>query len=191
MFWRKWSDRCPDVGPWTEAVKRSLITLKGLTYAPTGGIIAAATTSLSYFHYYHRTRTHLSLNKDCPQPRHIHRQDYCVPPGGRSASSLRTSRCVNSAVAAQTRLFRVKDRFCNCFSRVQCRPEPMHGGQLRPMFHLADKQSSVAIFTDDPIPRPNGLLSNDKHPGQAYRTGLALAEWLCRTVDRIDPARVC
>ena len=46
MFWRKWSDRCPDVGPWTEAVKRSLITLKGLTYAPTGGIIAAATTSL-------------------------------------------------------------------------------------------------------------------------------------------------
>ena len=28
------------------------------------------------------------------------------------------------------------------------------------------------------------------HPGQAYRTGLALAEWLCRTADRIDPARV-
>jgi GH15 family glucan-1,4-alpha-glucosidase len=45
-FWRVWSDRCPDVGPWTEAVKRSLITLKALTYAPTGGIIAAATTSL-------------------------------------------------------------------------------------------------------------------------------------------------
>jgi GH15 family glucan-1,4-alpha-glucosidase len=45
-FWRPWSDRCPDVGPWTEAVKRSLITLKALTYAPTGGIVAAATTSL-------------------------------------------------------------------------------------------------------------------------------------------------
>jgi GH15 family glucan-1,4-alpha-glucosidase len=45
-FWRQWSDRCPDVGPWTEAVKRSLITLKALTYAPTGGIAAAATTSL-------------------------------------------------------------------------------------------------------------------------------------------------
>jgi hypothetical protein len=29
-FWRGWSDRCPDVGPWTEAVKRSLITLKAL-----------------------------------------------------------------------------------------------------------------------------------------------------------------
>jgi GH15 family glucan-1,4-alpha-glucosidase len=43
-FWREWSDRCPDVGPWTEAVKRSLITLKALTYAPTGGIVAAATT---------------------------------------------------------------------------------------------------------------------------------------------------
>jgi len=45
-FWREWSGRCPDVGPWTEAVKRSLITLKALTYAPTGGIVAAATTSL-------------------------------------------------------------------------------------------------------------------------------------------------
>ena len=45
-FWRQWSDRCPDVGPWTEAVKRSLVTLKALTYAPTGGIVAAATTSL-------------------------------------------------------------------------------------------------------------------------------------------------
>jgi GH15 family glucan-1,4-alpha-glucosidase len=45
-FWRQWSDQCPDVGPWTEAVKRSLITLKALTYAPTGGIVAAATTSL-------------------------------------------------------------------------------------------------------------------------------------------------
>src|SRR5262249_411137 len=45
-FWREWSDRCPDVGPWTEVVKRSLITLKALTFAPTGGILAAATTSL-------------------------------------------------------------------------------------------------------------------------------------------------
>src|ERR1700739_573401 len=45
-FWHQWSDRCPDVGPWTEAVKRSLITLKALTYAPTGGVVAAATTSL-------------------------------------------------------------------------------------------------------------------------------------------------
>jgi GH15 family glucan-1,4-alpha-glucosidase len=45
-FWGQWSDQCPDVGPWTEAVKRSLITLKALTYAPTGGIVAAATTSL-------------------------------------------------------------------------------------------------------------------------------------------------
>jgi len=45
-FWREWSDRCPEVGPWTDEVKRSLITLKALTYAPTGGIVAAATTSL-------------------------------------------------------------------------------------------------------------------------------------------------
>ena len=44
--WRQWSDRCSDLGPWTTAVKRSLITLKALTYAPTGGMVAAATTSL-------------------------------------------------------------------------------------------------------------------------------------------------
>ncbi|SEP63016.1 Glucoamylase (glucan-1,4-alpha-glucosidase), GH15 family [Pseudomonas sp. NFACC02] len=45
-FWRAFSDRCPDVGPWTDQVKRSLITLKAMTYAPTGGIVAAVTTSL-------------------------------------------------------------------------------------------------------------------------------------------------
>jgi GH15 family glucan-1,4-alpha-glucosidase len=45
-LWRGWSDRCPDVGPWTQAVKRSVMTLKALTYAPSGGMVAAATTSL-------------------------------------------------------------------------------------------------------------------------------------------------
>jgi GH15 family glucan-1,4-alpha-glucosidase len=45
-FWRQSCSRCPDVGPWTGIVKRSLITLKALTYAPTGGIVAALTTSL-------------------------------------------------------------------------------------------------------------------------------------------------
>lgn len=45
-WWREWSSRCPDVGSWSQTVKRSLITLKALTYAPTGGIVAAATTSL-------------------------------------------------------------------------------------------------------------------------------------------------
>ncbi|MEK0084827.1 glycoside hydrolase family 15 protein [Benzoatithermus flavus] len=45
-FWREWSGRCAPAGLWTEAVRRSLITLKALTYAPTGGIVAAPTTSL-------------------------------------------------------------------------------------------------------------------------------------------------
>jgi len=45
-YWRDFSGRCPDVGPWTDQVKRSLITLKAMTYAPTGGIVAAVTTSL-------------------------------------------------------------------------------------------------------------------------------------------------
>jgi GH15 family glucan-1,4-alpha-glucosidase len=46
QFWREWSSICKIDGPWAHAVKRSLITLKALTYAPTGGLVAAPTTSL-------------------------------------------------------------------------------------------------------------------------------------------------
>jgi GH15 family glucan-1,4-alpha-glucosidase len=45
-WWDEWSGRCTYDGRWSAEVMRSLVTLKGLTYAPTGGIVAAATTSL-------------------------------------------------------------------------------------------------------------------------------------------------
>jgi GH15 family glucan-1,4-alpha-glucosidase len=45
-FWTKWCRRCSVGGKWAPQVRRSLITLKALTYGPTGGIVAAPTTSL-------------------------------------------------------------------------------------------------------------------------------------------------
>ena len=53
-----------------------------------------------------------------------------------------------------------------------------------PRYLIRDRDRIYGSHCHTPIARHG-------HPGQAYRAGLALAEWLCRTADRIDPARVC
>ncbi len=45
-YWSKWAEKCSPAGRYSEAVQRSMITLKALTYRPTGGVVAAITTSL-------------------------------------------------------------------------------------------------------------------------------------------------
>ncbi|GBU16274.1 MULTISPECIES: glycoside hydrolase family 15 protein [Methylobacterium] len=45
-FWHEWSEGCAQGTPWDAVLKRSLLTLKALIYRPTGGIVAAPTTSL-------------------------------------------------------------------------------------------------------------------------------------------------
>jgi GH15 family glucan-1,4-alpha-glucosidase len=45
-YWRQWASRCRFRGTWRSVVVRSLLTLKALTYSPSGGVVAAATTSL-------------------------------------------------------------------------------------------------------------------------------------------------
>jgi len=45
-FWEKWGERAVDAGAYTDIVRRSLMVLKALTFGPTGGIVAAPTTSL-------------------------------------------------------------------------------------------------------------------------------------------------
>jgi len=87
----------------------------------------------SYFHYYHKTRTHLSLDKDCPESvRYTHRcGQRLFPSGGRwSASSLRTASLLNvlwrpyrdaGFSAEPVRLYK-------CVTRMYWHPKLVHGG---------------------------------------------------------------
>jgi GH15 family glucan-1,4-alpha-glucosidase len=45
-YWEEWASRCTHGGRWHDDIHRSVLTLKALTYAPTGGVVAAPTTSL-------------------------------------------------------------------------------------------------------------------------------------------------
>jgi GH15 family glucan-1,4-alpha-glucosidase len=45
-YWQEWADRCTHGGRWHDDIHRSVLTLKALTYGPTGGVVAAPTTSL-------------------------------------------------------------------------------------------------------------------------------------------------
>jgi GH15 family glucan-1,4-alpha-glucosidase len=45
-YWTEWAERCTHSGRWHDDIHRSVLTLKALTYAPTGGLVAAPTTSL-------------------------------------------------------------------------------------------------------------------------------------------------
>ena len=58
-FWRQWSDRCPEVSPWTEAVKRSLITLKALCYQSIAQVFGA--TRLTHWRDFMKSQTRRSF----------------------------------------------------------------------------------------------------------------------------------
>ena len=91
QWWQEWSSKCTYQGPWRRGPARSLITLKALTYAPTGGILAAADDIASGKN---RRRAELGLPLLLGPRRHVHalRPDSAAaistkPRPGRTGSS--------------------------------------------------------------------------------------------------------
>ena len=116
-----------------------------------------------YCQYHHTVRTHLSLNKDCPQPRPIKSpQDCCVPGCRWFSSSLRMSRRLSYCGDRTGRPVSAWGPFgiYNCIARMQWRQSPciLPRSQQRPMFYSTNQKSSVAIFIGKPIPRPDRFL---------------------------------
>ena len=119
-----------------------------------------------YFQYHHTTRTHLSLNKDCPQPRRIQ------PPSAGKIIAFpevgglrRTSRRVSYCGDRKANPFRVMVRsFLQLYSSNAMAPSTHDGARVAAAtnFYSTNQKSSVAIFIGKPIPRPDRFLSRDR-----------------------------
>jgi GH15 family glucan-1,4-alpha-glucosidase len=101
-WWREWTRRCTYQGLWREAVVRSLITLKALTYAPTGALVAAPTTSLP------EKLGGQRMTNGCRCFRSLFMEGYPLRPGIRSRKSPND--------------FRIPP----CGHRLHCIPVPPH-----------------------------------------------------------------
>jgi hypothetical protein len=122
----------------------------------------------SYFQYHHRTTTHLSLDKDCPQPRPIQ-----PPQPARLSPSRRWAVCIiaTSVAPPELRGQRTDTRRFRCEGSLHFQPlAHTRRSQNFHSFRTARKRprrthrpmNSTAIICS-PIPRPNTFFSKDNH----------------------------
>jgi transposase InsO family protein len=123
----------------------------------------------AYFEYHHRSRTHLSLDKDCPEPRPIQPSS-----AGTLSPSHRSAVCTITTSVAQPELFAVTEPATlsqrrgssrSTIASLRCRRAQNTCGESASHQIIAlfdNPTSSVAVFFAKPIPRPDGLLSRDR-----------------------------